>query len=73
MVGGGVAVWTMTSEQYIKAKIANVEIKLDKEEQRIPSRCLTSMKSGYRSEIDGSADLKIEGKRYYKELVGILR
>jgi hypothetical protein len=58
---GGISVWTMTSEQYIKAAIANVEIKLDKEGQRLPSRCITPIKSGYRLEIDVSAELKIDG------------
>ena len=43
----GVSCWTMSSEQYIKAAIVNVEIKLDKEGQCLPSRCLTPMKSGY--------------------------
>jgi hypothetical protein len=37
----GTSCWTMSSEQYIKAAIANVETKLDKEGQRLPSRCLT--------------------------------
>ena len=49
--------WTMTSEQYIKA-IVNIETKLDKEGQRLPSRCLTPMKAGYCPEIDTSAELK---------------
>jgi hypothetical protein len=69
----GVPVWTMTSEQYIKAAIANVETKLDKEGQRLPSRCPTPMKSGYRPEVDVSAELKIDGIRYYQELIGVLR
>jgi hypothetical protein len=29
----GISCWTMSSEQYIKAAIANVETKLDKEGQ----------------------------------------
>jgi hypothetical protein len=47
-------------EQYIKAAIANVEAKLDKEGQRLPSRFLSPMKSGYRPKIDTSAKLKID-------------
>jgi hypothetical protein len=57
----GVPVWMMTSEQYIKAAIANVETILDKEGQHLPSRCLTPMKSGYQPEIDASAKLKTKG------------
>jgi hypothetical protein len=69
----GTLCWTMSSEQYVKAAIANVETKLDKEGQRLPSRCLTPMKSGYRPEVDTSAELKIDGIRYFQELIGILR
>jgi hypothetical protein len=72
---GGIPVWMMTSEQYIKAVIANVnvETKLDKEGQCLPSRCLTPMKSGDQPEIDVSKELKIEGIRYYQELIRIMR
>jgi hypothetical protein len=69
----GVSCWTMSSEQYIKAAIANVVTKLDKEGQRLPTRCVTPMKSGYRPETDTTAELKIDGIRYFQELIGILR
>ena len=42
----GISCWTMSSEQYIKVVIVNVETKLDKEGQCLPSRCLTPMKAG---------------------------
>jgi hypothetical protein len=70
---GGVECWTMTSEQYIKAAVANVEAKLDKSGQRLPSRCNTPLQSGYRPELDVTAELKLEGIRYYQELIGVLR
>jgi hypothetical protein len=69
----GVLCWTMSSEQYIKAAIANVETKLDKEGQRLPSRCLTPMKSGYCPEVDVSGELKTDGIQYFQELIGILQ
>jgi hypothetical protein len=69
----GISCWTMSLEQYIKAAIANVETKLDKEGQRLPSRCLSPMQSGYRPKIDTSAELKIDGIQYFQELIGILR
>jgi hypothetical protein len=69
----GVTCWTMSSEQYIKAAITNVEAKLDKEGQRLPSRCPTPIKTGYRPEIDTSAELKADGIQYFQELIGILR
>jgi hypothetical protein len=44
---GGVECWTMSSEKYIKAAIANVEAKLDKSGQCLPTRCTTPLQSGY--------------------------
>ncbi len=70
---GGVECWAMTSEQYVKAAIANVEFKLDESGQRLPTRCTTPLQGNYRLELDTSAELKIEGVRYYQELIGVLR
>jgi hypothetical protein len=63
----------MSSEQYVKAAIVNVESNLDKSGQRLPSRCLTLMTSNYQPEIDVSSELKITGICYFQELIGILR
>ncbi|KAI2504020.1 Reverse transcriptase (RNA-dependent DNA polymerase) [Fragilaria crotonensis] len=63
--------WTMSCEQYVKSAIANVEAKLDEAGQRLPSKCLTPLQSNYRPELDTTAELKIEGVRYYhQELIG---
>ena len=70
---GGVECWTMSSEQYINAAIANVEQVLDKQGQRLPSKAITPMQSGYRPELDVTAELNIEGMRYFQELIGVLR
>ena len=70
---GGTKCWTMSSEQYVKAAVANVETKLDKTGQRLPTRCFTPLKSAYRPELDVTAELKIDGIRYYQELIGVLR
>jgi hypothetical protein len=69
----GVECWTMSSEQYIKAAIANVEAKLNESGQRLPTRCTTPMQANYRPELDVTAEMKIAGVRYYQELIGILR
>jgi hypothetical protein len=69
----GVECWTMSSEQYVKAAIANVEAKLDKTGQCLPTRCNTPLQSGYRPELDVTVELKIEGIRYFQELIGVLR
>ena len=68
-----ISCWTMSLEQYIKVAIANVETKLDKGGQCLPSRCLTPMKVGYQPEIDTSAELKVDGIQYFQELIGILQ
>jgi hypothetical protein len=65
--------WTMTSEQYIKAAIANVETALDASGQRLPTRATTPIQAGYRPELDESAELNLSGMRYYQELIGVLR
>jgi hypothetical protein len=70
---GGISCWTMSSEQYIKAAIANVESNLSKSRQRLPSRCLTPMTSNYQPEINVSGKLKITSICYFQELIGILR
>ena len=41
----GISCWTMSLEKYVKAVIVNVETKLDKEGQHLPSRYLTPMKA----------------------------
>ena len=69
----GVECWTMTSEQYIKAAIANVESKLNQSNQRLPSRCATPIQANYRPELDVTAELNLEGIRYFQELIGVLR
>ena len=65
--------WAMTSEQYVKAAIANVEATLNETGQRLPSKATTPMQANYRPELDTSAELKLEGMRYYQELIGVLR
>ena len=48
---GGVEGWTMTSEQYVKAAIANVEAKRNESGQCLPTRCVTPMQANYRPEL----------------------
>ena len=70
---GGRECWAMTSAQYVKAAIANVEAFLNASGQRLPSKATTPMQANYRPELDTSAELKLEGMRYYQELIGVLR
>ena len=63
----------MSSEKYVKSAVANVKEKLAKSEKRLPGRCNTLLKPGYRPEMDDSCELKADGLQYYQELVGVLR
>ena len=51
---GGVECWTISSEDYVKAAIANVEAALDANGQILPSRCTTPMQANYQPELDYS-------------------
>ena len=62
----------MSLEQYVKASIANVEAALESSGQRLPSRCTTPIQANYRPELDTTtAELKLEGIRYYQETIGV--
>ena len=65
--------WTMTSSEYIKAAVKNVEEKLSKEGLRLPSKVTTPMSSNFVPELDGSPELSADETQYYQELIGILR
>jgi hypothetical protein len=69
----GVSCWTMSSEQYVKTAVANVETRLAKSGKKLPTRCSTPLMSGYRPEIDVSSELNADGIQYYQELIGVLR
>ena len=54
----GTVCWSMSSEAYCKAAVEIVEQKLSEGGKRLPSKCDTPMKSAYRLELDGTAELK---------------
>ena len=71
--GSGTKCWTMSSEQYVKTAVANVEEKLNKSNLRLPTKCPTPCTSGYHPANDTSPELNAEGTNYYQELIGVLR
>jgi hypothetical protein len=73
VVIGGQLCWTMSSHEYVKAAVANVEAALDASGQRLPSRCTTPIQSNYRPELDTTPELNLKGMRYYQEQIGVLR
>ena len=65
--------WAMSSDNYCKAAVTNVEEALKTKGLRLPSKCVTPLTNGYRPEMDVTPELKADGLQYYQELIGILR
>ena len=72
MEDDGVQGWCMTSDKYVKAALENVEQELARVNQRLPSKCMTPMTTGYHPERDVSAELTSVGVQRYQELIGVL-
>ena len=64
----GTECWTISSEQYFKASIANVEAALESSDQRLLSRFPTPIQANYQPELDTTAELKLEAIRYNQEI-----
>lgn len=63
----------MTSRDYIKLAIENVESQLKKKNLKLQARAVTPMTSDYLPELDGSEELTPEDVTFFQELIGILR
>jgi hypothetical protein len=66
-------VWTMSSTDYIKAAIANVEEQLKKRGKKLVTKAPTPMTTNYYPEMDTSPELEPSGITTYQELIGMLR
>ena len=70
----GKRTWTMSSREYLKAAVTNVEERMIKEfKMKFPSRVKTPIKSDYVPELDASEELSKNGITAFQELIGILR
>jgi hypothetical protein len=72
----GLDCWTQSSDKYLSASVRNVEAKLKESgRQGLPSakQCRTPFVTNYRAELDTSPELRLEGHRYFQELIGMLR
>jgi hypothetical protein len=65
--------WAMSSDKYCQALVKNVEDVLSKKGLRLPSKCFTPLKHGYKPELDCTGELKADGLQWYQELIGSLR
>jgi hypothetical protein len=71
----GVVCWSQSSDKYVQAAVANVEEKLrtSKRELKKAKHSSAPFPADYKPEMDCSAELALEGHRYYQELIGVLR
>ena len=71
----GVVCWSQSSDKYVQAAVTNVEehLKGFNRELKKAKHCSAPFPSDYKPETDCSAELALEGHRYYQELIGVLR
>jgi arabinogalactan endo-1,4-beta-galactosidase len=59
---------------YINAAVVNVETELDRVGKKLAKKVLTPMTSGYRPELDVTAELNsVRAKSQYQNTIGVLR
>ena len=69
----GHSVWAISSVDYVKAAVANVEKTFANTAWKVPSRANTPMTTEYIPELDGTPELDAKYLQHYQELIGILR
>jgi hypothetical protein len=66
--------WTMTSQEYVKAAVRNVEETLKNTRRRLPTANIdTPMNITYTPELDVTEELADNDVTFYQELIGVLR
>ena len=65
--------WTMSSDDYIKRAVSEVQTELNKIGKMLPTKVATPMSPGYRPELDITAELDPRRASYYQGLIGVLR
>ena len=70
----GMTCWTITSQEYVKAAVRNVEEAIKTKGRRLPTTNLeTPMNSNYTPELDVTEELGHDDVTFYQELIGVLR
>ena len=69
----GTTLWTMTSSDYLKATIAEIEKSLKEQGHELPKKATTAMHKFYKPELNPTQELDSENVTYFQELIGILR
>ena len=65
--------WSLSSDKYVNAAIANVDESVKKKGRKIPAKVRTPMTSNFIPELDSSRELNKDDTTFYQELIGILR
>ena len=65
--------WSMTSQNYVKAAIDNVETTIKDTRWKLPSQAKTPMTSNYVPEMNSSLELSDKDKTFFQEWIEILR
>jgi len=64
--------WAISSDKFCNAMVKNVEDTLQKKGLKLPSKCITPLRSDYKPELDCTGELKADGLQWYQELIGSL-
>jgi hypothetical protein len=66
--------WTITSQDYVKAAVRNVEEAIAKTSRRLPTHNFdTLMNNSYTPELDVTEELSSDDVTFFQELIGVLR
>ena len=68
----GTKLWTMSSHDYLKSAIKEVEEKLKTQGQELPKKVKCAMYQSYKPELDSTEELSSDEITYFQELIGIL-
>lgn len=70
----GYEMWSISSYEYVKAAVKNVQEAIKDKHWKLPTRnTATPMNNTFVPELDGTAELNDEQHQYYQELIGVLR
>jgi len=70
----GIQCWTITSQDYVKAAVKNVEETIKKSRRRLPTSNIdTPMNITFSPELDVTEELNGDDTTYFQELIGVLR
>ena len=73
MLDNGVVSWYMSSEDYCKAAVENVEIWLKKKGEKLKTSTACVFPSGWKPETDITPELHEMDANYYQQQIGVLR